>query len=253
MTDAAPPHSSVPPARHFDRVDTRVFDLANTLYPHEAQVWPQIDLRITVYIMDLFGLDGLSARALQKFFYHQHGTTLRALMDQYGVDPTDYMDFCHDIDHSAIELNPLLGAAIERLPGRKLILTNGSARHAQSIAMKLGIFDHFEDVFDIAAADYVPKPDRRTYERFLDRHGVDPTRAALFEDISANLLVPHQLGMTTCLVVPKTPDPFRDAIEQAVIVAPHVDHVTSDLAGFLEQCLRAASEGAEPAPRAATR
>lgn len=233
MTRPDHPHVSSPAARGFRHVETWIFDLDNTLYPHEARVWPQVDERITLYIMELFGLDGLSARALQKFFYHHYGTTLRALMDEYEVDPEAFLDFAHDIDHSAIALNPPLGEAIERLPGRKLILTNGSRKHAQNVATKLGIYDHFEDVFDIAAADFVPKPDRRAYLSFLDRHKVDPGRAALFEDIAKNLVVPHDLGMTTCLVVPTTPDPFRDAFEQEAVAAPHVDHVTSDLAGFL--------------------
>ncbi|WP_375461540.1 pyrimidine 5'-nucleotidase [uncultured Enterovirga sp.] len=242
-----PPHHPAAAARRFDHIETWVFDLDNTLYSHEAGVWPQVDERITLYIMNLFGLDGMSARALQKFFYHRHGTTLRALMDDYGVDPEDFLDFAHDIDHSAIELNPLLGDAIERLPGRKLILTNGSRRHATSVAMKLGIFDHFEDVFDIVAADFVPKPDRRAYETFLRRHVVDPARSALFEDIAKNLVVPHDMGMTTCLVVPRTVDPFRDSFEQEAVVAPHVDHVTSDLAGFLTK-LRPGPESGRPAP-----
>jgi putative hydrolase of the HAD superfamily len=220
-------------SRGFEHVETWIFDLDNTLYPHEAEVWPQVDERITLYIMRLFGLDGMSARALQKYFYHRYGTTLRALMQDYDVDPEDFLDFAHDIDHSAIELNPLLGDAIERLPGRKLILTNGSRRHAQNVAMKLGIYDHFEDVFDIAAAGFVPKPERSAYEMFLRRHDVAPTRAAMFEDIAKNLVVPHDLGMTTILVVPGTVDPFRDIFEQEAIVAPHVDHVTSNLAGFL--------------------
>jgi putative hydrolase of the HAD superfamily len=227
------PHISAADARGFGHVDTWVFDLDNTLYPHETRVWPQVDERITLYIMQTFGLDGLSARALQKYFYHRYGTTLRALIDEYQIDPYDFLDFAHDIDHSAIELNPLLGLAIERLPGRKLILTNGSKKHAESVAMKLGIYDHFEDVFDIAASDFVPKPDRRAYEKFLTRHVVEPTRAAMFEDIAKNLVVPHDLGMTTTLVIPKTIDPFRDPFEQEAVEAPHIDHITNDLAGFL--------------------
>ncbi len=228
-----PPHVSAPDARAFGHVDTWVFDLDNTLYPHDARVWPQVDERITLYIANLFGLDGLSARALQKFFYHKHGTTLRALMEDYQVDPYDFLDFAHDIDHSAIELNASLGAAIERLPGRKLILTNGSRRHAENVARKLGVLDHFEDVFDIAASDFVPKPERRAYETFLDRHGVDPSRSAMFEDIAKNLVVPHDMGMTTVLVVPKTIDPFRESFEQEAVQAPHIDHITNDLADFL--------------------
>jgi putative hydrolase of the HAD superfamily len=234
MSAAAPiPHLSAPGARGFGHVETWIFDLDNTLYPHEARVWPQVDERITLYLMQHFQMDGLSARALQKHYYHRYGTTLRGLMEEEGIDPAHFLDFAHDIDHSAIELNPLLGDAIEKLPGRKLILTNGSRKHAESVAMKLGIFDHFDDVFDIEAAGFTPKPDRRAYEIFLERHEVEPSRAAMFEDIAKNLVVPHDLGMTTCLVLPKTVDPFRDAFEQEVVSAPHIDHTTTDLAGFL--------------------
>jgi putative hydrolase of the HAD superfamily len=234
--NAKPPaenHLSSPDSRVFSHVDTWIFDLDNTLYPHTSQVWPQIDDRITLYIANLFGLDGMSARALQKFFYHKYGTTLRALIDEYDIDPHDFLDFAHDIDHADIELNASLGEAIERLPGRKLILTNGSRKHAENVARKIGILDHFEDVFDIAASNFVPKPDRRAYEIFLDKHRVDPSRAAMFEDIAKNLVVPHDLGMTTTLIIPKTIDPFREEFEQEAVEAPHIDYITNDLADFL--------------------
>ena len=230
------PHVSAADSRGFRHVETWIFDLDNTLYPHDSRVWPQIDERITLYIAKLFGLDGLSARALQKYFYHRYGTTLRALIDEYDIDPYDFLDFAHDIDHTDIELNESLGVAIERLPGRKLILTNGSRKHAENVARKIGILDHFEDVFDIAASDFVPKPDRRAYERFLDKHAVEPGRSAMFEDIAKNLVVPHDLGMTTTLIVPRTIDPFRESFEQEAVEAPHIDHITSDLADFLKEC-----------------
>lgn len=228
-------HFTTPQSRGFAHVDTWVFDLDNTLYPSDARVWPQVDERITLYVMQLYGLDGLSARALQKYFYHRYGTTLRALMVEARIDPHDFLDFAHDIDHSTIRLDPALGSAIEQLPGRKLILTNGSRRHAENVARKLGILDHFEDVFDIADADFVPKPERSTYERFLTRHKVDPRRSALFEDIARNLVVPHDIGMATVLVVPAIVDPFREAFEQEAVREPHIDHITSDLAGFISQ------------------
>ena len=138
-------------------------------------------------------------------------------MVEERVDPHDFLDFAHDIDHSTISLDAALGDAIAQLPGRKLILTNGSRRHAENVAKKLGILDHFEDVFDIASADFVPKPERVTYERFLSAHRVEPTRAALFEDIARNLVVPHDLGMATVLVVPKIVDPYREAFEQEAV------------------------------------
>ena len=136
------PHFSAAGARGFRHVDTWIFDLDNTLYPHEARVWPQVDERITAYIMAMFGLDGLSARALQKYFYHRYGTTLRALIDEYDVDPYDFLDFAHDIDHSGIALNPLLGHAIEGLPGRTLILTNGSRLCPLGAALAAGCKGH---------------------------------------------------------------------------------------------------------------
>ena len=230
-------HFTTSDARGFEGVDTWVFDLDNTLYPSDAQVWPQVDERITLYVMRLYGLDGLSARALQKHFYHRYGTTLKALMIEDRVDPHEFLDFAHDIDHSTIRLDAGLGDAIEALPGRKLILTNGSRRHAENVARKLGILDHFEDVFDIASADFVPKPERSTYERFLSVHGVDPHRAALFEDIARNLVVPHDLGMATVLVVPPVIDPFRESFEQEAVREPHIDHITTDLAAFLRACV----------------
>ena len=236
--NAKPPvenHLSSPESRDFSHVDTWIFDLDNTLYPHTSRVWPQIDERITLYIADLFGLDGMSSRALQKYFYHKYGTTLRALIDEYDIDPHDFLDFAHDIYHTDIELNASLGGAIEKLPGRKLILTNGSRKHAENVAKKIGILDHFEDVFDIAASNFVPKPERRAYESFLDKHGVEPSRSAMFEDIAKNLTVPHELGMTTTLIVPKTVDPFRESFEQEAVKTPDIDYITNDLADFLRQ------------------
>ena len=118
--------------------------------------------------------------------------------------------------------------------GRKLILTNGTRRHAEAVLGRLEIAEHFEEVFDIAAADLEPKPRASVYDRFLARHNVDPRKAAIFEDLSRNLEVPHALGMTTVLVVPGgTREVFREEWELAGRDAPHVDHVTDDLTGFL--------------------
>src|SRR5262249_1898522 len=154
---------------------------------------------------------------------------------EHGMQADDFLDFVHRIDHSPLEPNPALGAALERLPGRKLILTNGTRRHADAVVRRLEIHEHFEDVFDIVAAELEPKPLAQTYDRFLARHGVDARRAAMFEDLARNLEIPHALGMTTVLVVPEgTRDVFREDWELAGRDAPHVDHVTDDLVRFLE-------------------
>jgi putative hydrolase of the HAD superfamily len=156
-------------------------------------------------------------------------------MTEHGMNPDDYLAFVHKIDHSPLEPNPTLGAAIEKLPGRKLILTNGTRAHADAVMRRLEIHEKFEDVFDIIAADLEPKPLPQTYDKFLKLHGVDPARAAMFEDLARNLEVPHTLGMTTVLVVPaKTREVFREAWEMEGRDADHVDHVTDDLATFLQ-------------------
>jgi putative hydrolase of the HAD superfamily len=157
-------------------------------------------------------------------------------MAEHDMKPDDFLEFVHQIDHSPLLPNPTLGAAIEQLPGRKLILTNGTRKHADAVMRRLEIHHHFEDVFDIAAADLDPKPLSQVYDRFLKKHGVDPKKAAMFEDLARNLTVPYALGMTTVLVVPPaTREVFREGWELEGREAPHVDHVTDDLAGFLRR------------------
>ena len=234
MTKPIPP-ALIDPAV-FRRVDTWVFDLDNTLYPPGSDMWPLIDGRITAFLINMFGLDGLSSRALQKYYYQRYGTTLSGLMAEYGMAPEEFLAFVHDIDRSTLAPNPGLAEAIEALPGRKLILTNGSHAHALATVAQLGIDHLFEDVFGIEAADYLPKPALQTYQRFFERHGVDPARAAMFEDIVHNLEAPHASGMLTVLVRPhQDATDHREDWEKSSHSPPHIDFITNDLEGFLRQ------------------
>jgi putative hydrolase of the HAD superfamily len=234
------PSSIKPPARGFGAVETWVFDLDNTLYPHDLNLWQQIDERIRAFVSNFLRVTHDEAFRVQKDYYKRYGTTMRGLMAEHGLRPDDFLEFVHQIDHSPLLPNPELGAAIEQLPGRKLILTNGTRKHAEAVMRRLDIDRHFEDVFDIAAADLDPKPLPQVYDRFLHRHGVDPGRAAMFEDLARNLEVPHALGMATVLVVPPaTREVFREGWELEGRDAPHVDHVTDDLAGFLRRLVAA--------------
>lgn len=218
----------------FAHVDAWVFDLDNTLYPADSDLWPSIDQRITLYLMTLFGLDGLSARALQKHYYQRHGTTLRGLINEDLMGHEEFLAFVHDIDRSSLRPDAALIAGIAALPGRKLIFTNGSREHALRTAAQLGMADLFEDVFDIVAANLIPKPAAAAYAAFFARHGVDPARAAMFEDIARNLRVPRELGMTTVHVTATAGRlDHREAHDRAVEDAGIIDFATSDLAGFL--------------------
>lgn len=229
MKDGSPP-----PRRGFTQVETWVFDLDNTLYPHHLDLWQQVDVRIRDYVARFLAISHDDAFRLQKDYYRRYGSTMRGMMIEHGMQADAFLEFVHAIDHSPLQPNPALGAAIEALPGRKLILTNGTRAHADAVVRRLEIHQHFEDVFDIIAAGFEPKPLPRTYDRFLARHGVDPAKAAMFEDLARNLAVPHALGMTTVLVVPEgTREVFREAWELEGRDDPHVDHVTEDLAAFL--------------------
>jgi len=227
--------------RAFGHVETWVFDLDNTLYPHHLNLWQQVDGRIRDFIAEFLKVPHEQAFHIQKDYYRRYGTTMRGLMTEHGLNPDDYLEFVHQIDHSPLEPNPALGAALEKLPGRKLVLTNGTRKHADAVMRRLAVHEHFEDVFDIIAADLEPKPLARTYDRFLARHDVDPRRAAMFEDLARNLKAPHALGMTTVLVVPEGQrDIFREDWELEGRDAPHVDYLTDDLTGFLERITAAA-------------
>src|SRR3954449_8840756 len=222
--------------RAFTDIDTWVFDLDNTLYPHHVNLWQQVDVRIGEFVSAYLNVSREEARRIQKDYYLRYGTTMRGMMTEHGVRADDYLAYVHQIDHSPLEPNPAMGAAIAELPGRKLILTNGSTDHAGKVLERLGIGTHFEAVFDIIAAELEPKPAPQTYRRFLELHQVDPASSAMFEDLARNLVVPHQLGMTTVLVVPDgTKEVVREDWELEGRDAAYVDHVTDDLTGFLEK------------------
>jgi putative hydrolase of the HAD superfamily len=226
--------TALPDLARFANIDAWVFDLDNTLYPRHLNLFDQVDQRIRDYVQRLLHTTPEEAQRVQKDYYKRYGTTLRGLMDEHGAKPDDFLEFVHDIDHSVLGPAPQLGAEIERLPGRKFILTNGTRRHAESVAGRLGITRHFEDIFDIVSAELLPKPNRATYDRFVAGSGIDPARGAMFEDLSRNLSVPKALGMATVLVVPAgTREVFTEDWEAEGREEPHVEYVTDDLAGFL--------------------
>lgn len=225
--------ASPDPAR-FAHVRDWVFDLDNTLYPHHTNLFAQIDARMTAYVSDLLALPPDQARLLQKELYREHGTTMAGLMARHQIDPDDFLMKVHDIDYSWVQPDPALGDAVRALPGRKFIFTNGSRSHAENTARQLGILDHFDDIFDIVAAELTPKPARAPYDAFVALHKIAGPNAVMFEDLARNLVVPKQLGMMTVLVVPRNFEPtFSEVWERDPQQDDEVDYVTDDLGAFL--------------------
>ncbi len=184
---------------------TWVFDLDNTLYPADCDLFHQVDQKIGAFVERLTGLNSGDARTYQKKLFMAHGTTLNGLMIHHSVDPDDYLAFVHDIDFSPVERDDRLRAALQRLPGRHVIYTNADAEYSERILNRLGIQDLFDGIFDVKAADFKPKPDPEPYTKLLKDYSIDPTDAVMVEDMARNLRPAHALGMETVWIDTGTP------------------------------------------------
>jgi putative hydrolase of the HAD superfamily len=208
-------------------VDTWLFDLDNTLYPVESGFMGEIERRMTDYVEALTGLPRDEAYKLQKKYLAEYGLTLGGLVEHHGVDPHDYHAIFDDLPLEGLSRDPVLIAAIARLPGRRLIFTNANDVHAERVLAHLGLDHLFHDVFHIALSSYVPKPNRVAFQRMDAAHGIDPAVTAFFEDSERNLEPAAELGMTTVLVGPNAP----------ASTAPFVRYKTDNLASFLSDAL----------------
>jgi putative hydrolase of the HAD superfamily len=209
---------------------TWLFDLDNTLYPASCRLFDQVDRRMGEFVQQALGLDDpQAARRVQKQYLREHGTTLRGLMDRHGIRPEAYLEYVHAIDLSPVQPDPALDSALTRLHGRKLIFTNGSVPHAEGVLDRLGVAHHFEAVFDIAAADFVPKPDRTAYEGVVRRHALTPEATVFFDDMPRNLAPAADMGMTTVWVVSDSEWARLDNTGEE----PFIHHRTEDLVGWL--------------------
>ncbi|WP_118858005.1 pyrimidine 5'-nucleotidase [Sphingomonas mesophila] len=212
-------------------VDEWIFDLDNTLYPASARLFDLIDERMSAFVARTLGCDPSEARRVQKQYFRDHGTTLKGMMEHHGVDPHDFLDDVHDVPLERIARDERLGAALERLPGRKFVFTNGHEPYAARVLAAIGIGDHFHGLVDIAACDFLPKPDAHGYRLLIERFGIDPTRAALVEDMAKNLKPAKALGMTTIWLDNGSDHGDHDADPDAI------DHVIGDLTEWLHYIL----------------
>lgn len=183
-----------------DHVRNWIFDLDNTLYPHGARLFEQVDRRITDYIARFFKVDRDEAYKIQKGYFHTRGTTLSGLMAEHGVDPYEYLADVHDIEMDVLDENAPLAAVIARLPGRKIIFTNADALYAGKILSKLGLGESFEAIHDVHAAQYRPKPAPEAYQHLCDAYELDPAQSLFADDMARNLKPAKQIGMTTLWV-----------------------------------------------------
>lgn len=209
------------PADQFRHVSTWVFDLDNTLYPPAMRLFDQIEVKMTDYVARTLGITEAEADHLRATYWQLYGTTLAGLMAEHALDPDPYLAHVHDIDFSVLSPDPQLAARIKALPGRRIVYTNADAVYACKVLTARGLDGLFDAVYGVEHAGYRPKPERQAFETIFARDGLDPTRAAMFEDDARNLVAPHAMGMRTVHIAPVA-DP-----------APHIHHHDTDLSQFL--------------------
>ncbi len=213
------------PRARFAHVRSWVFNLDNTLYPAEARLFELIDARMGRYVMEALGVGPEEAEHLRRSYWQRYGTTLAGLMEHHGLDPWPYLEAVHDIPLDRLSPDPELALRIAALPGRRIVYTNGSAAYARRVLAARGLQGAFDAVYGVEDAGFRPKPRREAFEAIFARDGLDPGRAAMFEDDARNLAVPHAMGMRTVHVAP-APEP-----------AGHIHHHTDDLSAFLARLL----------------
>lgn len=208
-------------ARDFAHVRTWVFDLDNTLYPPSARLFDQIQARMNEWMTERLSIELDEAQRLRHQYWAQYGTTLAGLMAEHRIDPRDFLDHVHDVQMGHLTTDADLVAGIAALPGRRIVYTNADVRYAARVLQARGLSGLFDAVYGVEEAGLLPKPQPEAFQRIFAADGLDPARAAMFEDDPRNLAAPHDMGMRTVLVGPDmTP-------------APHIHHLTDDLSGFL--------------------
>ena len=210
-----------------------VFDLDNTLYPHHCNLFEQIDRRMGGFIADKLRLPPDDARSLQKGLLRDYATTLQGLTSRYGIDAHEFLSFVHDIDYACVPANPQLAGLLADLPGRKIVFTNATTRHAERVLDRLQVprecFDHF---LDIAAMEFRPKPHRACYDALLTHCRVaNPREVVMFDDLPSNLKTAHELGIATVLI--DTPSRYGRFVGDE----RYIDAVAENVESFLEGAL----------------
>jgi len=208
-----------------------IFDLDNCLYPASTGLFALIDERMSAYIQRLLDCDAAEAKRVQKAHFHEHGTTLAGLMKEHGVDPHDFLEDVHAIPLDRVQCDERLGRLLPRLPGRRFVFTNGDAPYARRVLDAIGVHGHFDDLHDIHASSYRPKPDPHGYALLCDRFGIEPKHALLADDMVQNLAPAKALGMTT-VWVDNGSERGNHGYDDAV-----VDHRVSDIGDWLQSIL----------------
>ena len=213
-----------------EKINTWIFDLDNTLYSADSGIFQQVHRLMGEFISNNLNLEISEAKKLQSKYYKQHGTTLRGMMDNHGVDPDYFLDEVHRLDYSIVGPNQLLNDELEKLEGRKIIYTNANEKHVLDVLKRINLSDYFDEIFDIKLANYIPKPEIKPYEQIMELFKIDASRSAMFDDIAKNLVPAKKVGFTP-VWIDAGYENFSDDIEAS---RDYLDYQTRNLSLFLK-------------------
>ena len=213
-----------------EKINTWIFDLDNTLYSADSGIFQQVHKLMGEFISKNLNMEMPEAKKLQAKYYKQHGTTLRGLMDNHGIDPDYFLDEVHRLDYSIVSSNEILNQELQKLEGRKIIYTNANNKHAIDVLDRIDLANFFDEIFDIKMANYIPKPEIKPYEQMIDLFSIDPESSAMFDDIAKNLVPAKKVNFTS-VWIDAGYENFSDDIEAS---KKYLDFHTRDLSLFLK-------------------
>ncbi len=206
-----------------------LFDLDNTLYSGATKVFDQVDKKMSEFISSKLNISRKEAKKIQKNYFIEYNTTLNGMIKNHKIDANEFLEFVHDVDLSFLQKDKLLDEEIEKINGKKIIFTNGSRAHAQNVTKRLGIERHFDDIFDIVSADFIPKPSFKTYEKIIEKYKIEPQYSIFIEDIARNLKPAYELGMKTVWI--ENDEPWAAEFSDAEFI----NYKTDKLSKFLKE------------------
>ena len=213
-----------------EKINTWIFDLDNTLYSADSGIFQQVHRLMGEFISENLNMDMPEAKKLQSKYYKQHGTTLRGLMDNHGIDPDHFLDEVHRLDYSIVGSNKILNEELHKLQGRKIVYTNANKKHVLDVLDRINLNNFFDEIFDIKMANYIPKPELKPYKQIIDLFNIEPKSSAMFDDIAKNLVPAKKVNFTS-VWIDAGYENFSDDIKAS---KEYLDYSTRDLSLFLK-------------------
>ena len=216
------------------KIDNWIFDLDNTLYSADSGIFQQVHKLMGKFIKNYLNIETKKANEIQRKYYKKHGTTLRGMMDNHGVDPDYFLSEVHKLDYSIVGSNNKLNMELKKLNGKKIIYTNANMEHVLNVLERIELSNFFDHVFDIKMANYKPKAQLTPYNHIVKKFDLNPSKSAMFDDIAKNLVPAKNVGFTS-IWIDAGYENFSDDIKSS---KKYIDFETNDLSVFLEKVNR---------------